>query len=110
MQDEGLVVAVAAVEHQRQGLAVLRRRALHVEELRRMGDRLEDDDDALRQVQRDDGAFARRQLQHPEHEIIDAFCEVLFRQVDRSEEHTSELQSLMRISYAASSLKKKTNK
>src|SRR3546814_9846961 len=27
----------------------------------------------------------------------------------RSEEHTSELQSLMRISYAASCLKKKTN-
>src|SRR3546814_8771897 len=29
---------------------------------------------------------------------------------DRSEEHTSELQSLMRISYAAFCLKKKTNK
>src|SRR3546814_6463372 len=28
----------------------------------------------------------------------------------RSEEHTSELQSLMRISYAVFSLKKKTNK
>src|SRR3546814_5574247 len=28
--------------------------------------------------------------------------------VDRSEEHTSELQSLMRISYAVSCLKKKT--
>src|SRR3546814_2775927 len=30
------------------------------------------------------------------------------RAVPRSEEHTSELQSLMRISYAVSSLKKKT--
>src|SRR3546814_6492024 len=30
--------------------------------------------------------------------------------VDRSEEHTSELQSLMRISYAVFCLKKKTNK
>src|SRR3546814_2238309 len=29
---------------------------------------------------------------------------------DRSEEHTSELQSLMRISYAVFCLKKKTNK
>src|SRR3546814_8690913 len=31
-------------------------------------------------------------------------------QVDRSEEHTSELQSLMRISYAVFCLKKKTTK
>src|SRR3546814_5727132 len=31
-------------------------------------------------------------------------------QVIRSEEHTSELQSLMRISYAVFCLKKKTNK
>src|SRR3546814_15097492 len=34
-----------------------------------------------------------------------AGCE---EQVDRSEEHTSELQSLMRISYAVFCLKKKT--
>src|SRR3546814_5425546 len=32
------------------------------------------------------------------------------RDGDRSEEHTSELQSLMRISYAVFCLKKKTNK
>src|SRR3546814_4865729 len=32
------------------------------------------------------------------------------RRVDRSEEHTSELQSLMRISYAVFCLKKKTSK
>src|SRR3546814_17121765 len=32
------------------------------------------------------------------------------RQHDRSEEHTSELQSLMRISYAVFCLKKKKNK
>src|SRR3546814_1824496 len=31
------------------------------------------------------------------------------RDIDRSEEHTSELQSLMRISYAVFCLKKKTN-
>src|SRR3546814_3327877 len=30
--------------------------------------------------------------------------------IDRSEEHTSELQSLMRISYAVFCLKKKTNR
>src|SRR3546814_7038294 len=34
--------------------------------------------------------------------------EYLQRAVDRSEEHTSELQSLMRISYAVFCLKKKT--
>src|SRR3546814_7106332 len=33
-----------------------------------------------------------------------------FTQIDRSEEHTSELQSLMRISYAVFCLKKKTTK
>src|SRR3546814_4935883 len=33
----------------------------------------------------------------------------LARGVERSEEHTSELQSLMRISYAAFCLKKKNN-
>src|SRR3546814_9826584 len=32
------------------------------------------------------------------------------RQIGRSEEHTSELQSLMRISYAVFCLKKKNNK
>src|SRR3546814_7859531 len=34
---------------------------------------------------------------------------VLYEQVARSEEHTSELQSLMRISYAVFCLKKKKN-
>src|SRR3546814_3334736 len=33
-----------------------------------------------------------------------------FADIQRSEEHTSELQSLMRISYAVFCLKKKTNK
>src|SRR3546814_6707530 len=33
-----------------------------------------------------------------------------FRHISRSEEHTSELQSLMRISYAVFCLKKKTTK
>src|SRR3546814_3739157 len=35
--------------------------------------------------------------------------ELVSRAVPRSEEHTSELQSLMRISYAVFCLKKKTN-
>src|SRR3546814_9770923 len=43
---------------------------------------------------------------------LDAFCEVVDRYFEgpdweRSEEHTSELQSLMRISYAVFCLKKK---
>src|SRR3546814_5652607 len=37
------------------------------------------------------------------------FCDT-FTQAARSEEHTSELQSLMRISYAVFCLKKKNNK
>src|SRR3546814_3829967 len=37
-------------------------------------------------------------------------AEAIIGQVQRSEEHTSELQSLMRISYAVFCLKKKTNK
>src|SRR3546814_7768656 len=36
-------------------------------------------------------------------------CRVLAMDMDRSEEHTSELQSLMRISYAVFCLKKKIN-
>src|SRR3546814_6519146 len=35
---------------------------------------------------------------------------LLLQQTERSEEHTSELQSLMRISYAVFCLKKKKNK
>src|SRR3546814_7483297 len=37
-------------------------------------------------------------------------CDTGFRLVSRSEEHTSELQSLMRISYAVFCLKKKKNR
>src|SRR3546814_3735899 len=39
-----------------------------------------------------------------------AACLAQVQAVDRSEEHTSELQSLMRISYAVFCLKKKINK
>src|SRR3546814_4795005 len=43
---------------------------------------------------------------------FDATTQVLVRRLlrDRSEEHTSELQSLMRISYAVFCLKKKTHR
>src|SRR3546814_9214850 len=41
---------------------------------------------------------------------IDPRMRIIATQVDRSEEHTSELQSLMRISYAVFCLKKKTQR
>src|SRR3546814_4918303 len=46
-------------------------------------------------------------LQQPPQAIYDGL--VVSKQADRSEEHTSELQSLMRISYAVFCLQKKTN-
>src|SRR3546814_9839804 len=53
-------------------------------------------------------SFARRALQGPY--LAYAFiAEPADPDVERSEEHTSELQSLMRISYAVFCLKKKKN-
>src|SRR3546814_2552380 len=52
------------------------------------------------------GAVARLRLHRPE--LHNAFDAALI--AARSEEHTSELQSLMRNSYAVFCLKKKTNK
>src|SRR3546814_5421058 len=40
---------------------------------------------------------------------LDPIAEDVKKKADRSEEHTSELQSLMRISYAVFCLKKKKN-
>src|SRR3546814_6077327 len=48
----------------------------------------------------DPPAISTHAALHPEYQALEA----------RSEEHTSELQSLMRISYAVFCLKKKTNK
>src|SRR3546814_5482182 len=47
----------------------------------------------------------------PQHEHADRFnvLSIAFLKRNRSEEHTSELQSLMRISYAVFCLKKKKN-
>src|SRR3546814_1652449 len=44
--------------------------------------------------------------------VLDAFFAIFFSEIgwSRSEEHTSELQSLMRISYAVFCLKKKNKK
>src|SRR3546814_8724796 len=48
---------------------------------------------------------------HGQSEVGFAFCHLLgFELAPRSEEHTSELQSLMRISYAVFCLKKKKTK
>src|SRR3546814_981260 len=47
---------------------------------------------------------------HEPQPLFDPFAlQTIARRVDRSEEHTSELQSLMRISYAVLCLQKKTN-
>src|SRR3546814_9061893 len=48
---------------------------------------------------------------HRRHRLAgrDVVARLEIRQLERSEEHTSELQSLMRISYAVFCLKKKTN-
>src|SRR3546814_15063607 len=51
------------------------------------------------------GAHRRHRLRHQDHLRHLAVAV----QCDRSEEHTSELQSLMRISYAVFCLKKKTH-
>src|SRR3546814_8943017 len=57
------------------------------------------------------------QLGNTERGMLDTEYQALLSEIDRialdterSEEHTSELQSLMRISYAVFCLKKKTNK
>src|SRR3546814_17427656 len=45
----------------------------------------------------------------PDEVHLESIAKAELRKNDRSEEHTSELQSLMRISYAVFCLKKKTN-
>src|SRR3546814_1723450 len=67
-------------------------------DLRGVGENWPDDlDPDFRDV---DVAISRTRAEY------DGFPEV--REIERSEEHTSELQSLMRISYAVFCLKKKT--
>src|SRR3546814_2695389 len=73
--------------------------AEHARDLRRLGDRI-------------DQILARHLVIDPErdpaHRPIDLPLQL--RQAARSEEHTSELQSLMRISYAVFCLKKQITK
>src|SRR3546814_3660902 len=52
-------------------------------------------------------AGVRHHIGRPERRLVDAPRRRLQQRVRRSEEHTSELQSLMRISYAVFCLKKK---
>src|SRR3546814_9457700 len=55
-------------------------------------------------------AGGRRPADRPDVVLAIAELDFAAQAVARSEEHTSELQSLMRISYAVFCLKKKTNK
>src|SRR3546814_2637480 len=51
-----------------------------------------------------------RSFKHPDFQLAYRELIAFARGLGRSEEHTSELQSLMRISYAVFCLKKKTQK
>src|SRR3546814_10786882 len=62
-----------------------------------------------RNARRQENEQARRQVE-PGAEKRDAHRSARRRLAERSEEHTSELQSLMRISYAVFCLKKKKRK
>src|SRR3546814_12517226 len=73
---------MTAVEDKGQGLALLRRLAFHVEELRGVGDRLEHDDEALGKLQRNDGLLAGGQLERFEHELLHKRLQLFLRQVD----------------------------
>src|SRR3546814_6250200 len=55
------------------------------------------------------GQIDRENAVRPAVDGVDGILRDTVDQRDRSEEHTSELQSLMRISYAVFCLKKKTN-
>src|SRR3546814_3198648 len=55
------------------------------------------------------GAPRRTAAQGGQVQSLDRALSILERLAERSEEHTSELQSLMRISYAVFCLKKKKN-
>src|SRR3546814_968465 len=65
----------------------------------------EQDDEQSRMHADDDGIVASAQLVAA---LRFETCRIAARQEERSEEHTSELPSLMRISYAVFCLKKQT--
>src|SRR3546814_1581085 len=97
------------------GLAVLRR---DVELHRRLAARHRRLDDDVREIFGDTDIALQHLLHHrlilgdPAHHEFEQVIETAADEVafdQRSEEHTSELQSLMRISYAVFCLKKKKN-
>src|SRR3546814_9465619 len=61
----------------------------------------------LRQLGADRAAADDDQMRRPFGQVEDRLVGEVGHRVERSEEHTSELQSLMRISYAVFCLKKK---
>src|SRR3546814_8308661 len=65
-----------------------------------------DGDDRSRMLERDGPVFVQALV--PELAVETLHIGVLRGELQRTEEHTSELQSLMRISYAVFCLKKKT--
>src|SRR3546814_7517976 len=69
-----------------------------------------DHDEAARRLGRVRAAKSRHRVVIPDETRADEEIGRVFDQILRSEEHTSELQSLMRNSYAVSCLKKKTNR
>src|SRR3546814_8032658 len=74
--------------------------------------RLARGEDVVAAADRRDAGFAE-ELHRPQEGAVAAVHGVIVgdrHDVERSEEHTSELQSLMRISYAVFCLKKKNNK
>ena len=77
LQLDGLMLRVRLVEDQRQVLALFRRLALHVDELRRMGDGVEHDDEFGRKLERQRCPFARRQFHRIEDDLLDDLREVL---------------------------------
>ncbi len=66
-----------------------RRLALHVDELRRMGDRLEDDDEFGRKLDRQHTLLAGRKLDMVDDELVDQRVVALFRQIDARTPNTS---------------------
>src|SRR3546814_2162566 len=70
---------------------------LAIDAIQMIGDRRRRDADLLRRL------FERQALR----DAVDDLAFACGQTVERSEEHTSELQSLMRISYAVFCLKKK---
>src|SRR3546814_10344385 len=73
--------------------------------------------EGARHFQNRDVGYARAGIQGHRHPVVRAvragpqfdLSAIFIARARRSEEHTSELQSLMRISYAVFCLKKKTN-